>query len=293
MAPLDQSANHLDSSTYANTLAAGAPARPRTPELAEAAAPTLLIDQASRGHCLVVVPTYNEALNIERLVIEVLGQGPQFDVLVVDDGSPDGTGDLVAAMAALTSRVQLIRRAGKLGLGSAYVAGFREGLRQGYRYLCEMDADFSHQPRYLPVLLAVAERAADVALGSRNVPGGRVENWSWVRKLISKGGSLYARTLLGMPVRDCTGGFKCFRAGVLAQIDLDSIGSNGYAFQVEMNYRCHQAGFRIHELPIVFPDRIAGQSKMSQRIVWEAAALVLKLRLSRNPYKRLRLAREV
>ena len=250
------------------------------------------VQAASQRYCLVVVPTYNEALNNERLLVEILGQGPQFDVLVVDDGSPDGTGDLVAAMAALTPRVQLIRRAGKLGLGSAYVAGFREGLRQGYRYLCEMDADFSHQPRYLPVLLAVAERAADVALGSRNVPGGRVENWSWVRKLISKGGSLYARTLLGMPVRDCTGGFKCFRAGVLAQIDLDSIGSNGYAFQVEMNYRCHQAGFRLHELPITFPDRVAGQSKMSQKIVWEAAAMVLRLRFSPNPYKGLGLARE-
>jgi dolichol-phosphate mannosyltransferase len=247
----------------------------------------------SQCYCLVVVPTYNEALNIERLLIEILGQGPQFDVLVVDDGSPDGTGDLVAAIADLTPRVQLIRRAGKLGLGSAYVAGFREGLRQGYRYLCEMDADFSHQPRYLPVLLAVAERAADVALGSRNVPGGRVENWSWKRKLISKGGSLYARTILGMSVRDCTGGFKCFRASVLRQIELDSIGSNGYAFQVEMNYRCHQAGFGLHEIPIVFPDRVAGQSKMSQQIVWEAAAMVLKLRLAPNPYKGLSLAREV
>jgi dolichol-phosphate mannosyltransferase len=248
---------------------------------------------SSRCDCLVVVPTYNEALNIERLVVAILAQGPQFDVLVVDDGSPDGTGDLVAALTALTPRVQLIRRAGKLGLGTAYVAGFHEGLRQDYRYLCEMDADFSHQPHYLPVLLAVAERAADVALGSRNVPGGRVENWSWKRKLISKGGSLYARTILGMPVRDCTGGFKCFRAEVLRRIDLDSIGSNGYAFQVEMNYRCHQAGFRIHELPIVFPDRVAGQSKMSQRIVWEAAAMVLKLRLAPNPYKELSLAREV
>ena len=251
------------------------------------------VQAASQRYCLVVVPTYNEALNIERLVIEVLGQGPQFDVLVVDDGSPDGTGDLVAAMAALTPRVQLIRRAGKLGLGTAYVAGFREGLCQGYRYLCEMDADFSHQPRYLPVLLAVAERAADVALGSRNVPGGRVENWSWVRKLISTGGSLYARTILGMPVRDCTGGFKCFRAGVLQQIDLQTIGANGYAFQVELNYRCHQAGFRLHELPIIFPDRVAGQSKMSQHIVWEAAAMVLRLRFSPNPYKGLGLAREV
>jgi dolichol-phosphate mannosyltransferase len=275
MAPFDQSTDQLDSSTHT-----GAPVQ------------SLALKEPSRGHCLVVVPTYNEALNIERLVIEVLGQGPQFDVLVVDDGSPDGTGNLVAALAALTPRVQLIRRAGKLGLGSAYLAGFREGLRQGYRFLCEMDADFSHQPRYLPVLLAVAERAADVALGSRNVSGGRVENWSWVRKLISKGGSLYARTLLGMPVRDCTGGFKCFRASVLQQIDLDSIGSNGYAFQVEMNYRCHQAGFRLHELPITFPDRIAGQSKMSQQIVWEAAAMVMRLRCSPNPYKRLRLARE-
>jgi dolichol-phosphate mannosyltransferase len=247
----------------------------------------------SQGYCLVVVPTYNEILNIERLLVAILAQGPQFDVLVVDDNSPDGTGDLVAALAARTPRVQLLRRSGKLGLGTAYNAGFREGLRQGYSYLCEMDADFSHQPHYLPVLLAVAERAADVALGSRNVPGGRVENWSFVRKLISKGGSLYARTILGMPVRDCTGGFKCFRAEVLRRIDLDSITSNGYAFQVEMNYHCHRAGFRLHELPIVFPDRVAGQSKMSQRIVWEAVLMVWKLRLSANPYKALRLAREV
>jgi dolichol-phosphate mannosyltransferase len=273
---------------------AGRPITENQPHQTDAGTePALSIDQPSLEHCLVVVPTYNEALNIERLVIEILGQGPQFDVLVVDDGSPDGTGDLVAALAERMPRVKLIRRSGKLGLGTAYVAGFREGLRQGYRYLCEMDADFSHQPRYLPVLLAVAERAADIALGSRNVPGGKVENWSRVRKLISRGGSLYARTILGMPVHDCTGGFKCFRAGVLQQIDLDSIGSNGYAFQVEMNYRCHQAGFRLHEIPITFPDRVAGQSKMSHQIVWEAAGMVLKLRLSRNPYKGLRLAREV
>ncbi len=247
----------------------------------------------SQGYCLVVVPTYNEALNIEQLIVAILSQGPQFDVLVVDDNSPDGTGDLVAAMAAQTPRVKLLRRAGKLGLGSAYIAGFQEGLRQGYSYLCEMDADFSHRPHYLPVLLAVAERAADVALGSRNVPGGRVENWSWLRQLISRGGSLYARAILGMPVRDCTGGFKCFRAEVLRQIDLDSITSNGYAFQVEMNFRCHQAGFQLHELPIIFPDRVRGQSKMSQQIVWEAAAKVWMLRLSPNPYKSLRPAREV
>lgn len=269
--------------------AVGASLAPRYPMLSRPVAKLLASAGPSQSYCLVIVPTYNEALNIERLIVDILAQGPQFDVLVVDDNSPDGTGDLVAAAATLTPRVQLMRRTGKLGLGTAYVAGFRQGLRQGYGYLCEMDADFSHQPRYLPVLLAVAERAADVALGSRNVVGGRVENWSWVRKLISRGGSLYARTILGMPIRDCTGGFKCFRAGVLQQLDLDSIGSNGYAFQVELNYRCHQAGFRLHELPITFPDRVAGQSKMSQKIVWEAAAMVIKLRLSGNPYKRLHL----
>ncbi|MCU0495495.1 MAG: polyprenol monophosphomannose synthase [Chloroflexaceae bacterium] len=234
------------------------------------------------GHnsCLVIVPTYNEALNIERLIPAILEQGPRFDILVVDDNSPDGTGNMVAAMAAENPRIHLMRRAGKLGLGSAYIEGFHYGLRLGYPFLCEMDADFSHQPHYLPMLLATVERDADVALGSRNVPGGRVENWSLLRKVISKGGSLYARTILGMPVRDCTGGFKCFRAAVLQQIDLDSIQSSGYSFQVEMNYRCHKAGFRIREVPIVFPDRVAGHSKMSQQIVLEAALMVWKLRLT-------------
>jgi dolichol-phosphate mannosyltransferase len=287
----------LSSGQIPTTITTNMPKRNAAPDIAADAhhAPAAAIVGASPSlvYCMVVVPTYNEALNIERLIAEILDQGPQFDVLVVDDNSPDGTGDLVAALAARTPRVQLLRRAGKLGLGTAYVAGFHEGLRQGYSFLCEMDADFSHRPHYLPVLLAVAERAADVALGSRNVPGGRVENWSLTRKLISKGGSLYARTILGMPVHDCTGGFKCFRAEVLRRIDLDSITSNGYAFQVEMNYRCHQAGYHLHELPIIFPDRVHGQSKMSQRIVWEAAAKVWKLRLSPNPYKALRLAREV
>jgi len=234
----------------------------------------------SARYCLVVVPTYNEAPNIERLIAAILEQGPQFDVLVVDDGSPDGTGDLVAALAARTPRVQLLRRPGKLGLGTAYLAGFRQGLEKGYRFICEMDADFSHQPHYLPQLLALAESEADVVIGSRNVPGGRVENWPLTRRLVSKGGSLYARSVLGMPVRDCTGGFKCFRAEVLRRIDLNSIRSNGYAFQVEMNYRCHQAGFRIRELPIVFPDRVAGRSKMSRKIVLEAALMVLRLRFA-------------
>lgn len=241
------------------------------------------LPQRSLRYCLVVVPTYNEAPNIERLIREVLAQGPQFDLLVVDDGSPDGTGDLVAAIAATTPRVQLLRRPGKLGLGTAYLAGFRHGLRAGYSFLCEMDADFSHQPRYLPQLLGRAEREADLVLGSRNVPGGRVENWSLARQLLSKGGSLYARAVLGMPVRDCTGGFKCFRAEVLRSLDLDHIGSSGYAFQVELNYRVHQAGFRISELPIIFPDRVAGSSKMSRRIVLEAALMVLRLRFAPAP----------
>lgn len=233
---------------------------------------------SSRGYCLVVVPTYNEALNIERLIDAVLAQGPQFDVLVVDDNSPDGTGALVDAIAAQTPRVQVLHRAGKLGLGSAYLEGFRCGLQQGYSYLCEMDADFSHQPRYLPALLAAAEQGADLVLGSRYVPGGDVENWSWLRKAISRGGNLYARWVLGAPVADLTGGYKCFRAAQLRQLDLEHIHSNGYAFQIELTYRCYQSGFAIRELPIVFPDRTAGQSKMSYRIVWEAAYMVWRLR---------------
>ena len=235
----------------------------------------------SQRHCLVVVPTYNEAENITRLIAAVLEQGPQFDVLVVDDGSPDGTGDMVAALAAHNSRVQLLRRSGKLGLGTAYVAGFREGLRQGYQYMCEMDADFSHQPGYLPVLLAVAERAADVALGSRNVPGGRVENWSRLRQLISRGGNVYARAILGLPVSDATGGFRCYRRRVLETLDLGAIQSNGYSFQIEMVYRTRRAGFRVGEVPIIFPDRRVGQSKMSRRIVLEALLTVWRLRFGR------------
>jgi dolichol-phosphate mannosyltransferase len=246
----------------------------------------------SQGYCLVVVPTFNEALNIERLIAEILAQGPQFDVLVVDDNSPDGTGNLVAWIAAQTPRVRLLRRPGKLGLGGAYLAGFRDALQCGYAFICQMDADFSHQPDYLPILLASAEREADVVLGSRNVTGGQVENCSWVRKAISKGGSLYARAVLSLPVRDSTGGFKCFRAGVLQAIDLDSVRSNGYAFQVELNYRCHQAGFRIRELPIVFRDRVAGRSKMSWRIIMEAAVMVWTLRLSPNPSQGTRLVRK-
>jgi dolichol-phosphate mannosyltransferase len=244
--------------------------------------PSLTITPQPQPHCLVVIPTYNEALNIERLIGEVLAQGPQFDILVVDDNSPDGTAARVAAIAA-NPRVRLLRRAGKLGLGTAYLEGFAIGLQLGYSFLCEMDADFSHQPRDLPRLLRAAEAGADLVIGSRNVPGGRVENWSPLRNMISKGGSLYARAILGLPIRDCTSGYKCFRASALRQLDLAAIRSNGYAFQVEVNYRCFLAGMRIVELPIVFPDRIAGQSKMSRRIVAEAAVGVLRMRLGPRP----------
>ncbi len=249
-----------------------------------------MTNATSRPTCLVIIPTYNEAPNIERLVAEVLGQGSHFDLLVVDDRSPDGTGDLVAALAADNSRIHLLRRMGKLGLGSAYIAGFRFGLARGYDFLFEMDADFSHQPHYLPQLLAAAEGGADIVLGSRYVVGGGVRNWSWLRKCISRGGSFYTRAILRLPVQDCTGGFKCFHATVLRHIGLETIQSNGYGFQVELTYRCFQAGYRISEVPIIFPDRVAGQSKMSGAIVREAARVVWQLRRSPNPYKSLQVS---
>jgi dolichol-phosphate mannosyltransferase len=167
-----------------------------------------------------------------------------------------------------------------MGLGTAYIAGFRYALARKYTHIIEMDADFSHRPEDLPRLLQ-ASSSADVVIGSRNVPGGRAENWSLLRHFISKGGSLYARTILGLPIRDCTGGFKCFRAGVLASLPLHRVTSNGYGFQVEMNYLCHRAGFQIVEVPIVFPDRKVGHSKMSRNIVLEAMLLIWKLRLQR------------
>jgi len=199
-------------------------------------------------------------------------------VLVVDDGSPDGTGDLADALARETPRLRVLHRTEKLGLGTAYAAGFRYALAQGYGRVVEMDADFSHRPEDLPALLAAAE-TADVVIGSRNIPGGRAIGWSPLRHIISKGGSLYARLVLGLPMRDCTSGFKCFRRSALEILDLDEIRSNGYAFQVEVNYACTVAGLRCAEVPIVFPDRARGASKMNWRIVVEATWLVVRLRL--------------
>ncbi len=227
--------------------------------------------------CTVVIPTYNERENIGELIQRILEMS-RFRVLVVDDNSPDGTAEVVAALAADEPRVGLLLRPEKRGLGSAYVAGFRRALAEGAAFICEMDADFSHDPSYLPQLLAAAETRYDLALGSRYVPGGGTTDWGIIRQLISRGGNLYARAILGLPVMDATGGFRCYRRRVLETINLDDIQSNGYAFQIELVYRTMRAGFRIGELPIIFPDRRVGRSKMSRRIVLEALINVWRLR---------------
>jgi dolichol-phosphate mannosyltransferase len=229
----------------------------------------------------IVIPTYNERSNIETLIAQVLRE-PRFRVLVVDDSSPDGTAGVVAAIASAEPRVGLLQRPGKLGLGTAYVAGFRRALAEGASYIFEMDADFSHDPQYLPALLAAAEERYDLVIGSRYVPGGGTTDWGAVRRMISRGGNLYARAILGIPVQDATGGFRCYRRSVLEAIDLDAIQSNGYSFQIEMAFRTLQAGFRIGEIPIIFPDRRVGKSKMSRRIVAEALVTVWRLRFERR-----------
>jgi dolichol-phosphate mannosyltransferase len=227
---------------------------------------------------LVCIPTYNERDNVESIVRAVLEADSRVDVLVVDDGSPDGTGELADALARSTPRVKVLHREGKAGLGKAYLAAFRWALERDYRWILEMDADWSHHPRYLPTLLDRASSDADLVLGSRWVPGGGTLNWGLGRQLISRGGSLYARWILGLGIRDLTGGFKCFRAEVLRAIDLDTVNSTGYAFQIELTYRALRRGFRVVEVPIVFEDRRVGQSKMSRAIVFEALAMVWKIK---------------
>jgi dolichol-phosphate mannosyltransferase len=230
---------------------------------------------------LVVLPTYNERDNIEPIVTAILGQSTDLEVLVVDDNSPDGTGAIVDRLVeAQPRRVHVLHRAGKRGLGTAYIDGFVWALARDYDYVFEMDADFSHDPADLIRLREVLLRgAADASVGSRWVDSGGTRNWSFLRTFISRGGSLYARLILGVPVSDLTSGFKCFSRRVLEQLDLHSIRSNGYAFQVEMNYRCHRQGFRIAEVPITFVDRRVGKSKMGSHIVTEAMLVVLGLRL--------------
>ena len=227
---------------------------------------------------VVIVPTYNEKGNIERMINAILKQDASLDVLVVDDGSPDGTGDIVDRVAASNPRVFAIHRAGKLGLGTAYVAGFKWALAREYAFVFEMDADFSHAPERLPVFLE-AIQTADLVIGSRYQNGQvNVVNWPMGRLFLSYSANIYARRVTGLPVFDATGGFKCFRRRVLEAIDLDDIKSNGYAFQIEMNMRVWKKGFRIVEIPIVFTDRSEGASKMSKRIVREAVWMVWRLR---------------
>lgn len=229
------------------------------------------------GRAVVLLPTYNERETIGRIVPAILAAAP-VDVCVVDDDSPDGTGRIADELAAASPRVQVLHRAGKRGLGRAYLDGFRWALARGYDRVLEMDADFSHPPRYLPELLRLTD-THDVALGSRWVSGGGTERWPLLRRLISRGGSLYARLCLGVPIRDLTGGFKCFRREVLEGLDLEAIRSTGYAFQIEVTYRAIQKGFRVVETPIIFVERDSGASKMSRRIVLEAVLTVPLLRL--------------
>jgi dolichol-phosphate mannosyltransferase len=227
--------------------------------------------------CTVVIPTYNERETIGALVTQVLDNS-RFRVLVVDDNSPDGTGNLVTTLAQEEPRLGLLARPGKLGLGTAYLDGFRRALKEGAQFIFEMDADFSHDPSYLPHLLEAAEQRYDLVLGSRYVPGGGTTDWGLLRRFISRGGNLYAGMILGLPVVDATGGFRCYRREVLETLNLDAVRSNGYSFQIEMAYRTLRAGFRVGEIPIIFPDRRVGKSKMSRRIVLEALINVWRLR---------------
>ena len=239
------------------------------------------------GEPWLILPTYNEADNVEAILTAAGGvlsaAAPEgFRILVVDDGSPDGTGALADAMAERHEWVRVLHRTEKGGIGPAYLAGFRRALDEGAGYVMEMDSDFSHDPADLARLLAAARGEADLALGSRYVPGGEVKDWGLLRKVISEGGSAYARIVLGLKVRDLTGGFKCFRREVLEAIRFEEVRSRGYAFQVELTYRAVQAGFRVTEVPIVFRDRLLGESKMSPNIALEALWMLPQLRFGRS-----------
>ena len=227
---------------------------------------------------LVIIPTYNERENIRRIIDSVLRQDGRLEVLIVDDGSPDGTGEIVAELQGIDSRIHLLEREKKMGLGTAYIAGFRWALERDYDYILEMDADFSHDPAHLKQFLSAIE-SNDLVLGSRYQEGRvTVVNWPISRLILSYSANLYARAVTGLPVWDATGGFKCFRRSVLETIDLSHVRSNGYAFQIEMSFRAWKRGFRIAEIPIVFVDRTEGTSKMSRSIVREAIWMVWRLR---------------
>jgi dolichol-phosphate mannosyltransferase len=234
--------------------------------------------RATMPRTLIVTPTYNEKDNLPRFVDAVRSAWPEADLMVVDDNSPDGTGAIADGMAAKDDHVRVMHRAGKLGLGTAYNQAFQKGLAEGYDWFFEMDADLSHDVKYLPAFRDALEGGADIVIGSRNIPGGGVEGWGLGRHFISKGGSLYSRTILGLGVKDLTSGYKAFSRRALEAIDIDSVHSNGYSFQIEMTYRALRKGMRVREVPIVFVDRMAGRSKMSRRIFVEAIGVVWRLR---------------
>jgi len=231
---------------------------------------------------LIIIPTYNELENIRRMIPDILGRYDNVNILVVDDNSPDGTGVFVEQLTRESEHVKLIKRPGKMGLGTAYIEGFKYALQNGYDYIFEMDADFSHDPKEIKNFMD-AIKDHDLVLGSRYKTGVNVVNWPMRRLMLSYFANSYTRFITGLPVRDATGGFKCFRRKVLESIDLDSIKSNGYAFQIEMTFKAFKKGFRIIEIPIIFIDRFHGKSKMSKKIVREAVFMVWKLRI-RNTF---------
>jgi len=227
---------------------------------------------------LVLIPTYNERENLVPLMKQIFSEGLPLEVLIIDDHSPDGTGAVADELAAADPRVHVMHRAGKMGLGSAYVAGFRYALERDYDAVFEMDADFSHNPDSLPEFLRELENA-DLVVGSRYLHGVTVVNWPLKRLVLSYGANVYSRIITGIPIKDLTGGYKCFRRQVLESLDLSRVRSDGYGFQIEINYKAWRKGFRIREIPILFVDRRAGESKMNRRIVWEAAWMVWRLRI--------------
>ncbi|MCL4861416.1 MAG: polyprenol monophosphomannose synthase [Caldilineaceae bacterium] len=239
------------------------------------------------GSALMIVPTYNECENIERLVTRLRALPGNVHVLIVDDASPDGTGALADGLAAHDPGVHVIHRAGKLGLGTAYKAGFAYGLAAGYQYLCTMDADFSHSPEALHDLLATAGHGYDLVIGSRYAPGGNVVGSTWPRKLVSYSANWLAHTFLGIDARDCTAGFRCYRRQVLETIDLDAIFSSGYSFLIEMIFHCQRAGFRIGETPITFVNRTEGASKISKSEIYKALYTIVRLRTRALPWEQL------
>jgi dolichol-phosphate mannosyltransferase len=227
---------------------------------------------------LVIIPTYNERENLPELLRRIFAEGLPLEVLIIDDNSPDGTGAAADLLAAADPRVHVMHRPGKMGLGSAYVAGFRYAIEHDYDAVFEMDADFSHNPDSLPEFLRELENA-DLVVGSRYLHGVTVVNWPLKRLILSYLANVYSRVITGMPIKDATGGFKCFRRQVLESLDLTRVKSDGYGFQIEINFKAWRKGFRIREIPILFVDRRAGESKMSRRIVWEAAWMVWRLRV--------------